>query len=127
MESYDRHAGALGNLALLTIEDVELAKNAVVMTFVTLWRTPASIDLEEQSLRAALAGNVYTHCAHEREMRGGLDSKRKPAGAPSQQLKLTSFSRLALSGTYWAWFHSASMVTDRWRAGLTSARRSRLR
>ena len=47
------------------------------MTFVTLWRTPASIDLEEQSLRAALAGNVYTHCAHEREMRGGPGQQAK--------------------------------------------------
>ncbi|HTA97800.1 MAG TPA: hypothetical protein VK730_09180 [Solirubrobacteraceae bacterium] len=77
VETYDRHAGALGSLALLTIEDVEFAKDAVVMTFVTLWRTPASIDLEEQSLRAALAGSVYTHCARAREMRGGPGQQAK--------------------------------------------------
>jgi hypothetical protein len=77
VETYDRHASALGSLALITIEDVEFAKDAVVMTFVTLWRTPASIDLEEQSLRSALAGNIYTHCTHEREMRGVPEQQAK--------------------------------------------------
>jgi hypothetical protein len=77
VETYDRHASALGSLALLVAEDVEFAKDAVVMAFVTLWRTPASIDLEEQTLRAALAGNVYTHCARERKTRCGLGQQAK--------------------------------------------------
>jgi hypothetical protein len=68
LETYDRHASALGSLALLIGGDVELAKDAVVRAFIPLWRTPASIDLEEQTLRAALAGNVHTHCTHERKM-----------------------------------------------------------
>jgi hypothetical protein len=71
VEIYDRHASALGSLALLIAGDVELAKDAVVGAFIALWQTPTSIDLEKQTLRAALAGNVYTHCMHERKTRGG--------------------------------------------------------
>ncbi|HTC59901.1 MAG TPA: hypothetical protein VK691_07230 [Solirubrobacteraceae bacterium] len=71
VETYDRHVNALGSLALLISGDVELAKDAVVGAFIALWRAPTSIDLEEQTLRAALAGNVYTHCTHERKTRGG--------------------------------------------------------
>lgn len=70
VEAYDRHAGALGSLALLIAEDVELARDAVVSVFIPLWRAPTSIDLEEQTLRAALAGNVYAHCTRERKTRG---------------------------------------------------------
>lgn len=84
VEAYDRHAGALGSLALLIAEDVELAKDAVISAFIPLWRAPTSIDLEEQTLRAALAGNVYTHCTHERKTRGG----------PGQQAKTCWNSRL---------------------------------
>lgn len=71
VETYDRHAGAIGSLALLIAEDVELAKNTVVSAFTPLWRAPTTIDLEDQTLRAALAGNVYTHCTHELKARGG--------------------------------------------------------
>jgi DNA-directed RNA polymerase specialized sigma24 family protein len=77
VETYDRHASALGSLALLIAGDVELAKDAVVGAFMALWRAPASIDLEEQTLRAALAGNVYAHCAHERKKRGGAGQQAK--------------------------------------------------
>ena len=77
VETYDRHANPLGSLALLVAEDVESAKDAVVRAFVTLWRTPASIDLEEQTLRAALAGNVYTHCVCERRVRRGPGQQAK--------------------------------------------------
>ncbi len=71
VETYDRHASALGSLALLIAGDVEFAKDAVVGAFIALWRAPTTIDLEEQTLRAALAGNVYAHCTHERKSRGG--------------------------------------------------------
>jgi DNA-directed RNA polymerase specialized sigma24 family protein len=66
-EAYDRHATALCSLALLIAEDPGLARDAVARTFIALWRAPASICLEEQSLHAALAGEVYTRCteAHE--------------------------------------------------------------
>lgn len=70
VEIYDRHAGALGSLALLIAGDVEIAKDAVVSVFIPLWRAPTSIHLEEQTLRAALAGNIYTHCTRERKTRG---------------------------------------------------------
>jgi hypothetical protein len=77
VETYDRHASPLGSFALLIAEDVEFAKDAVVRAFVTLWRTPTSIDLEEQTLRAALAGNVYTHCVRERKVRRGPGHQAK--------------------------------------------------
>jgi hypothetical protein len=77
VETYDRHVNPLGSLALLIAGDVELAKDAVVGAFVALWRAPTSIDLEEQTLRAALAGNVYTHCTHERKTRGGPGQQAK--------------------------------------------------
>jgi DNA-directed RNA polymerase specialized sigma24 family protein len=68
-ETYDRHATALCSLALLTAEDPELARDAVARAFIALWRAPTSICLEEQSLRAALAGEVYTSCTQVRETR----------------------------------------------------------
>jgi hypothetical protein len=77
VETYDRHASALGSLALLIAEDIEFAKEAVVRAFIPLWRAPTSIDLEEQTLRAALAGNVYTHCMHERKTRDGPRQQAK--------------------------------------------------
>jgi DNA-directed RNA polymerase specialized sigma24 family protein len=66
-EAYERHATALCALALLTAEDSELAEDAVAGAFIALWRSPATICLEEQSLRAALAGEVYTRCARARQ------------------------------------------------------------
>ena len=77
VETYDRHVSALGSLALLIAGDVELAKDAVVGAFIALWRAPTSIDLEELTLRAALAGNVYTYCTHERKTRGGPGRQAK--------------------------------------------------
>jgi DNA-directed RNA polymerase specialized sigma24 family protein len=68
-ETYDRHANALCSLALLIAEDPELARDAVARAFIALWRAPTSICLEEQSLRAALAGEVYTRCTQARETR----------------------------------------------------------
>jgi hypothetical protein len=89
VETYDRHASPLGSLALLVAEDVECAKDAVVRAFVTLWRTPTSIDLEEQTLRAALAGNVYTHCVCERKARGpGQQAKTCWNSQPMAQANL---------------------------------------
>jgi DNA-directed RNA polymerase specialized sigma24 family protein len=67
-ETYERHAAALCSLALLIAEDQELATDAVARAFAALWRAPASICLKKQSLRAALAGEVYTRCAQAREM-----------------------------------------------------------
>jgi DNA-directed RNA polymerase specialized sigma24 family protein len=67
-ETYERHATALCNLALLIAEDPELATDAVSQAFIALWRTPTSICLKEQSLRVALAGEVYTRCTQAREM-----------------------------------------------------------
>jgi DNA-directed RNA polymerase specialized sigma24 family protein len=66
-EAYERHASALCGLALLTAEDSKLAEDAVAGTFIALWRSPISICLEEQSLRAALAGEVYTRCVQARQ------------------------------------------------------------
>jgi RNA polymerase sigma-70 factor, ECF subfamily len=66
-ETYKRHATALCGLALLIAEDSELAKDAVAGAFIALWRSPTSICLEEQSLRAALAGEVYTRCTQVRQ------------------------------------------------------------
>ena len=77
VETYDRHVSALGSLALLIAEDVEVARDAVVGAFIALWRAPTSIDLEEQTLRAALAGNVYTHCTYERKTRDGPRQQAK--------------------------------------------------
>jgi DNA-directed RNA polymerase specialized sigma24 family protein len=68
-EAYDRHATALCSLALLIVEEPELAEEAVAGAFIALWRAPTSICLEEQSLRAALAGEVYTRCTQARETR----------------------------------------------------------
>lgn len=94
VETYDRHASPLGSLALLVAEDVEFAKDAVVRAFVTLWRTPTSIDLEEQTLRAALAGNVYTHCVCERKARGsGRQAKTCWNSQPTAQADLFLPSR----------------------------------
>jgi DNA-directed RNA polymerase specialized sigma24 family protein len=67
-EIYERHATDLCSLALLIVEDPELATDAVARAFIALWRAPASICLKEQSLRAALAGEVYTRCTQAREM-----------------------------------------------------------
>jgi DNA-directed RNA polymerase specialized sigma24 family protein len=61
-EVYERHAAALCGLALLVAENSRLAEDAVAGTFIALWRSPASICLDEQSLRAALAGEVYARC-----------------------------------------------------------------
>jgi DNA-directed RNA polymerase specialized sigma24 family protein len=67
-EIYERHAIALCSLALLIAEDPELATDAVARAFIALWRAPTSICLQEQSLRAALAGEVYARCKQAREM-----------------------------------------------------------
>jgi DNA-directed RNA polymerase specialized sigma24 family protein len=68
-ETYERHATALCSLALLIAGEPRLATNAVAEAFIALWRAPSSICLEEQSLRAALAGEVYTRCIHARKTR----------------------------------------------------------
>jgi hypothetical protein len=68
-ETYERHAAALCSLALLIAEDPELAKAAVAGAFIALWRAPTSICLEEQSLCAALAGEVYARCTQARKTR----------------------------------------------------------
>jgi DNA-directed RNA polymerase specialized sigma24 family protein len=75
-ETYDRHATALCSLALLITEDPELAEDAVAGAFIALWRTPSSICLEQQSLRAALAGEVYTRCTQGRETRERAPGQR---------------------------------------------------
>ncbi len=75
-ETYDRHATALCSLALLIAEDPELARDAVARAFIALWRAPTSICLEEQSLRAALAGEVYTSCTQVRETRERTPGQR---------------------------------------------------
>jgi DNA-directed RNA polymerase specialized sigma24 family protein len=67
-ETHERHATALCTLALLIVEDPEFATDAVAQAFIALWRAPTSICLQEQSLRAALAGEVYTRCKQAREM-----------------------------------------------------------
>jgi DNA-directed RNA polymerase specialized sigma24 family protein len=66
-EAYERHAAALCGLALLVAEDSELAEDAVAGAFIALWRSPTSICLEGQSLRVALAGEVYTRCTQARQ------------------------------------------------------------
>jgi DNA-directed RNA polymerase specialized sigma24 family protein len=66
-ETYKRHVAALCGLALVIAEDPGLARDAVARAFTALWRTPTSICLKEQSLRAALAGEVYTRCTEARE------------------------------------------------------------
>jgi DNA-directed RNA polymerase specialized sigma24 family protein len=75
-ETYDRHATALCSLALLVAEDPELARDAVARAFIALWRAPTSICLEEQSLRAALAGEVYASCTQVRETRERTPGQR---------------------------------------------------
>jgi hypothetical protein len=65
-EVYERHASALCALALLVAEDSALAEDAVAGAFIALWRSPTSVCLEEQSLRAALAGEVYARCTPTR-------------------------------------------------------------
>ncbi|HWY89956.1 MAG TPA: hypothetical protein VNY31_04730 [Solirubrobacteraceae bacterium] len=75
-ETYDRHATTLCNLALLIADDPELATDAVARAFIALWRAPTSICLEEQSLRAVLAGEVYTRCAQARETRERTPGQR---------------------------------------------------
>jgi DNA-directed RNA polymerase specialized sigma24 family protein len=66
-EAYERHAAALCALALLVAENSQLAEDAVAETFIALWRSPTSMSLEEQGLRAALAGEVYTRCTQTRQ------------------------------------------------------------
>jgi DNA-directed RNA polymerase specialized sigma24 family protein len=90
-EAYQRHAAALCGLALLTAEHSELAEDAVAGAFITLWRASSSISLKEQSLRAALAGEVYTRCrevrqTHECEPRQRAETYR--ASQPSTQTAL---------------------------------------
>jgi DNA-directed RNA polymerase specialized sigma24 family protein len=68
-ETYERHSAALCSLALLVAENRGVAKDAVAEAFIALWRAPTSICLEEQSLRAALAGEVFTRCAQARKIR----------------------------------------------------------
>ncbi len=67
-EIHERHATDLCSLALLIAEDPELATDAVAQAFIDLWRAPTSICLKEQSLRVALAGEVYTRCTQAPEM-----------------------------------------------------------
>jgi DNA-directed RNA polymerase specialized sigma24 family protein len=75
-ETYDRHATALCSLALLITKDPGLARDAVARAFIALWRAPTSICLEEQSLRAALADEVYTRCTQARETRQRAPEQR---------------------------------------------------
>jgi DNA-directed RNA polymerase specialized sigma24 family protein len=75
-ETYERHAAALCSLALLIAEDPGLAEDAVAGAFIALWRAPTSICLKEQSLRAALAGEVYTRCTQVRKTRERVPSQR---------------------------------------------------
>ncbi len=102
-ETYERHAAALCSLALLIAEDSELAKDAVAGAFIALWRAPTSICLEEQSLRAALAGEVYTRCTQARETRERTPEQRAtyrdpqpPARADLALLPCTQRDLLAL-------------------------------
>jgi DNA-directed RNA polymerase specialized sigma24 family protein len=101
-EAYERHATALCGLALLVAEDAELAKDAVAGAFIALWRSPASICLEEQSLRAAMAGEVYTRCtqAGQRHASGQRVSicqdSQPPAGADLAHLPRFQRDLLAL-------------------------------
>ena len=81
-EAYERHATALCGLALLTAEDSALAEDAVAGAFIALWRSPASICLEEQSLRAALASEVYTRCT---QARGTYETGQRTRGCEDSQ------------------------------------------
>ena len=75
-ETYERHATALCSLGLLIAGEPRLATNAVAEAFMALWRAPSSICLKEQSLRAALAGEVYTRCIHARKTREHAPGQR---------------------------------------------------
>jgi DNA-directed RNA polymerase specialized sigma24 family protein len=83
-ETYERHVTALCSLALLITGEPRLATHAVAEAFIALWRAPSSICLEEQSLRAALAGEVYTRCIHVRETREHAPGQRAKPDWSSQ-------------------------------------------
>jgi DNA-directed RNA polymerase specialized sigma24 family protein len=92
-EVYERHAPALCALALLVTEDSALAKDAVAGAFITLWRSPTSVCLEEQSLRAALAGEVYARCTQTRQTHvAGQRTKIYCAPQPPTRADLTLLS-----------------------------------
>ncbi|HXB64928.1 MAG TPA: hypothetical protein VNV42_08670 [Solirubrobacteraceae bacterium] len=103
-ETYERHATDLCSLALLVVGEPRLATNAVAEAFMALWRAPSSICLKEQSLRAALAGEVYTRCIHARKtcehapgQRAKPDwSSRSPARADLALLPRSQRDLLAL-------------------------------
>lgn len=61
--AYDRLAGALHQLALLTAGDRAVADAAVSRAFLDLWHDPTRVAITEPSLDVALAGGVYRHCA----------------------------------------------------------------
>jgi DNA-directed RNA polymerase specialized sigma24 family protein len=89
-EAYERHATALCGLALLIAEDAGLAEDAVAGTFIALWRSPTSICLEEQSLRAALASELYTRCTQARGRRApGQRTRICQDSQPSARADLT--------------------------------------
>jgi DNA-directed RNA polymerase specialized sigma24 family protein len=85
-EIYERHATDLCSLALLITEDPEFATDAVAQAFIALWRAPTSICLQEQSLRAALAGEVYARCKQAREMCGRTPEQRAKTYTDPQPL-----------------------------------------
>lgn len=94
---YHRHASALCSLALLIVEDSKIAENAVAGAFIALWRNPTSIDLEKQSLCAALAGEVYTLCTQARETHHAREppakSRRRPRPPIGANLALLPYSQ----------------------------------
>jgi DNA-directed RNA polymerase specialized sigma24 family protein len=97
-EAYERHATALCGLALLVAEDAELAKDAVAGAFIALWRSPASICLEGHSLRAAMAGEVYTRCTQARQrhtsrQRANTCQDSQPPAAGADLAHLPRFQR----------------------------------
>jgi DNA-directed RNA polymerase specialized sigma24 family protein len=93
-ETYERHATALCRLALLIAGEPRLATNAVAEAFIALWRAPSSICLKEQSLRAALAGEVYTRCIHARKACEHTPGQRAKTDCSSQPQARTDLALL---------------------------------
>jgi DNA-directed RNA polymerase specialized sigma24 family protein len=63
---YERHAGSLYSMAAIVLDDLRLAEEAVEQTFLRLWREVGAFYTEGQSLRAALAADVYDRCTRIR-------------------------------------------------------------
>ncbi len=63
---YERHADALYSLTVIVLDDARHAEAAVEETFLALWREGKAFGGGQDSLRGALAAELYIRCTRIR-------------------------------------------------------------